>query len=272
MKISCCVFDLDGTLLTSENKISDTDKETLRRLSRGGVKIIIATGRTDLQILEYVHDLGIADPVITCNGGQIINAFTKEVLHRKFLHPDDAKNIIDTAKAEGIEYLFYTPDYVYHAYSSERVKFFLSYNETAPEQFRVPIREASGYPDEEAYSNIIKILIRDDTARIPEFERRFNGNNTLTIVSSGKNLIDVMPENTTKGNGIKILAEKLGIPVSEVAAFGDSMNDESMLRAAGYSVAMGNADDVIKEICDFVTKTNDECGITYALNHILNEI
>ncbi len=268
MKISCCVFDLDGTLLTSENVISDTDKKTLRNLSEKGVKIIIATGRSDLQIREYVHSLGVADPVITCNGGQIINITTGEVLHRKLLRAEDAKRIIDTANTEGIDYLFYTPEYVYHAYSSERVKFFMAYNETAPQEFKIPIREASQYPAKNAFSNIVKILIHDDTARIPEFERRFNEENTLTIVSSGKNLIDIMPDNTTKGNGIKVLAEKLGIPVSEIAAFGDSMNDETMLRTAGFSVAMGNAEEQIKEICDFVTLSNDEFGITHAIKHI----
>ncbi len=272
MKISCCVFDLDGTLLTSENVISEVDKATLRNLSREGVKIIIATGRSDLQIREYAHSLGVADPVITCNGGQIITITTGEVLHRKFLRAEDAKRIIDTANKEGIDYLFYTPEYVYHAYSSERVKFFMAYNETAEDRFKVPIREASQYPDTDAFSNIVKILIHDDTARIPEFERRFNADNTLTIVSSGKNLIDIMPDNTTKGNGIKILAEKLGIPISEIAAFGDSLNDETMLRAAGFSVAMGNAEKEIKEICDFVTKTNDEHGITHAINYIFDKI
>ena len=121
------------------------------------------------------------------------------------------------------------------------------------------------------FSNIVKILIHDDTAHIPEFEQRFNADNTLTIVSSGKNLIDIMPDNTTKGNGIRVLAEKLGIPVSEVAAFGDSMNDEAMLRAAGFSVAMGNAEKEIKDICDFVTLSNDEGGITHAIKHIFGE-
>ena len=268
MKISCCVFDLDGTLLTSQNIISETDKKTLRNLSKKGIKIIIATGRSDLQIREYVHSLGVADPVITCNGGQIVNIATSEVLHRRFLRAEDAKHIIETANSEGIDYLFYTPEYVYHAYSSERVKFFMAYNETAPEEFKVPILEASQYPANDNFSNIVKILIHDDTARIPEFEQRFNADNTLTIVSSGKNLIDIMPDNTTKGNGINVLAEKLGIPVSEVAAFGDSMNDETMLRAAGFSVAMGNAEKEIKDICDFVTLSNDEGGITHAIKHI----
>ncbi len=264
MKVSCAVFDLDGTLLTPENKISQTDLETIHALSRNGVKIIIATGRSHLQIKEYINALGIADPVITCNGSVIINSVTSEVIHQKFLQADDAQALISALEAEGLDYLFYTPDFVYHAYSSERVKFFLSYNERAPKEFHVPIKLVSDYPSEAAFANISKILVHDNIEKIYDLEKRFNKNGTLTLVSSGQDLIDVMPKDTSKGNAIKILSRYLNIPISEIVAFGDSPNDEEMLRSAGFSVAMGNADESIKKICDFVTKRNDENGITYA--------
>ena len=268
MKIRCCVFDLDGTLLTSKNVISETDKINLRNLSRDGVKIVIATGRTDLQILEYADSLGVSDPVITCNGGQIVNITTGEVLHLAFLRPCDVRNIIETAEKENIDYMLYTPEMVYHKLGSERVKFYLNYNETAPEKFKVPILPISEYPEEKKLLNVLKFAIQGDVAVIPEFEEKFNSENSLTIVSSGKDLIDIMPKGTSKGNGVKILSEKLGIPISEIAVFGDSMNDETMLQVAGFSVAMGNAEEEIKKIADFVTLTNDEGGITHALKHI----
>ena len=62
-----------------------------------------------------------------------------------------------------------------------------------------------------------------------------------------------------------MLADLLGIPHDQTMACGDSFNDEAMLRNAGFSVAMGNADPEIKKICDFVTKTNDEDGVAYAI-------
>lgn len=272
MKISCCVFDLDGTLLTPENKISDVDKKTLKKLSDNGVKIIIATGRAHLQIYEYAYELGISDPCITCNGGQIINILKNEIIHRDFIRKEDVSYILSTAKNEEIDFLFYTPNYVYHSPNSSRIKFFEKYNESAPEQFRVPILPENKYPLENEYSDVLKILIHADNDRIPELNKRFNTKKTLTIVSSGKNLIDIMRENTSKGNGIRILCNKLGIPLEEVVAFGDSMNDEDMLKTAGYSVAMGNAIPEIKKICNFTTLTNSNNGITYALEHIINEI
>ena len=272
MKISCCFFDLDGTLLTSENHISERDKKTLKRLNDEGVHIVIATGRTDLHILRYLHELDISAPVIACNGGLISNPVTKEIIHRSFLNPDDAESIVTAMLEEGRDFILYSPEYVYYVPESRRVQVFIDYNESVRSEFKVPILPLSELPVSAPYSNILKMLVYDDKALIPEIERRFNQNNTLTIVSSGKNLIDIMPANTSKGNAIKIVANHLGIPINETVAFGDSPNDESMLRAAGFSVAMGNAEKEIKDICDFVTKTNDDYGITFALEHILNEL
>lgn len=268
MKISCCVFDLDGTLLNSKNTISETDKKTLRKLSDNGVKIIIATGRTDLQIKEYIHELGIYDYSITCNGGQIINVATRDVLHRKFIDKNDAITIHNAVKQSGIDYLFYTPDCIYHCQNSARAGFFYNYNQFADDKFKVPLSEVKHYSDD--YTNILKFLIADSTLTPDTLNTQFNSKNTLTIVSSGKNLVDIMPADTTKGNGIAILSEKLNIPIPEIIAFGDSMNDETMLKAAGYSVAMGNAVPEIKKICDFVTKSHDDFGITHAIEHILS--
>jgi len=182
MKISCAVFDLDGTLLTSKNKISDTDLDTLRKLSADGVRIVIATGRSVLQIKEYVATLGIADPVITCNGGVIINPSTGEIISESFLRPDDARQLLSDLNRDGADYLFYTPDYVYHAPESKRIDFYLSYNETIPEEYRVPIKSAEEYPEEDAFTNVHKLLICDKVERIPEFEARWKTENNLTFV------------------------------------------------------------------------------------------
>lgn len=268
MKISCCVFDLDGTLLTSENRISDLDLKTLRDRAKRGVKIVIATGRSVLQIKEYVAELGISDPVITCNGGVIVNPSKGEVIYESFLSQTDAKTIIDTLDAEGEDYLFYTPDFIYHASGSERINFYKNYNKQAKEEFQVPIRERSEYPGKASFSDIHKILVMTENRNIPLLEEKFNKLGSLTIVSSGKGLVDIMPAGTTKGGALLKLSEYFNIPVSEIVAFGDSPNDESMLKSAGFSVAMGNAKSSIREIADFVTKSNDEFGITYAIEYI----
>ena len=78
---------------------------------------------------------------------------------------------------------------------------------------------------------------------------------------------DLTSATADKANGIRAIAEYMGINISETMAFGDGGNDLSMLRAAGVGVAMGNALDEVKAHADYVTSSVDEDGIANALKH-----
>ncbi|MFM1534318.1 HAD hydrolase family protein, partial [Helcococcus ovis] len=82
---------------------------------------------------------------------------------------------------------------------------------------------------------------------------------------------EAMPKNVSKGETLVEVAEKLGYNISDTVSFGDQGNDFTMIKLAGTGVAMGNSIDELKEIADFVTKTNDEDGVAeYIEKYILN--
>ena len=87
----------------------------------------------------------------------------------------------------------------------------------------------------------------------------------LNAVSGGMRNIEVTKKGISKASGLLWLGEFLGIPPQEMIAFGDSGNDLEMIKAAGVGVAMGNAEEEVKEAADFVTLPNTENGIVYAL-------
>lgn len=74
-----------------------------------------------------------------------------------------------------------------------------------------------------------------------------------------------MPKGVSKGKSLYEIADIYSIPYENIIAFGDEMNDKSMIEMAGIGVAMGNAVEGIKEISDFITLTNEEDGIAYYL-------
>lgn len=82
--------------------------------------------------------------------------------------------------------------------------------------------------------------------------------------------IDIMPENITKAEAIKVLTKELNINVSKTIAFGDGMNDIEMFDVVGYKVAMGNAVQELKAMADMITDTNNESGVAVALNKIFS--
>ncbi len=269
MEIKCCVCDLDGTLLNSRDKINPQDRQALKALSDKGCKIVIATGRVNLQIFEYVDVLNIAGPVITCNGGYIIDTATGEELRGKNFPPELLRELVAHCQKRNYDFLLYTRDYVYYPTGGKRINKFINYNKTAAPEHRVPIRCFDDEWTEDLYSSTLKLMMPGPEEQKDEFVRLFGDKGEFTAVVSGQGLFDIMPgTGTSKGEGVEFLAKKLGIPLAQVAVFGDSPNDESMFRIAGIPVAMGNACPEIKELASFVTLTNDEGGISHALKEL----
>ena len=96
-------------------------------------------------------------------------------------------------------------------------------------------------------------------------KKLLNQNKEITVTSSMPHNLEIGGKTTSKDKAIAALCEMLGIDEENVLAAGDSPNDEAMIKAAGIGVAMGNAEDEVKECADFVTLTNQEDGVAYAV-------
>ena len=81
----------------------------------------------------------------------------------------------------------------------------------------------------------------------------------------GSHGADIIAKNGGKAVGMQLFKDILGVSPKEMMAFGDAQNDMDMLAYAGIGVAMGNAEDEVKQVADFVTLSVDEDGILYAL-------
>ena len=81
--------------------------------------------------------------------------------------------------------------------------------------------------------------------------------------------LEIVPVGIDKAKGLSILLDKTGMKPSELIAFGDGYNDTPMLQFAGMGVAMGNAAEEIKKAADFITKSNDDDGIAFALEKLI---
>ena len=110
----------------------------------------------------------------------------------------------------------------------------------------------------------VKMLIAGEPDKLQVLQKKLrDGLGTrANIFVSKPYFLEVLPANCGKGQAVNFLADHLGITRKETIGFGDSMNDEDMIRECGYGVAMCNGFEEIKELADFVTeKTNDENGV-----------
>ncbi|HBH3034913.1 TPA: HAD-IIB family hydrolase, partial [Clostridioides difficile] len=119
--------------------------------------------------------------------------------------------------------------------------------------------------------DILKFVIIEEKnpSILDEIRKELRKVQGIKITSSWPNNIEVMNEGVDKGNAVKILAEKMNIDREDIIAFGDNYNDIEMIKFAGLGVAMGNAEEFIKQEADYVTDTNQDSGVAKAIYKFL---
>ena len=266
LKYKWCVFDLDGTLLNEEKNISNEDLKSIKLLMKNDVEIFIASGRTDMFSLPYLELIGSKTTIISSNGALVRNPLDNTIIYSKFINDTSVDKFIEYVKVNYVNYLAYTLDSIYYHVNDERVFNELFHNNKAEINF-IKVYD----PDILKNDKILKFLIIDEHENIPKRQKELLEKLDLRIVSSGYYLLDIMAKGVSKGYALEKLADYYKMDPEKIIVFGDNHNDMEMFKYAGKSIAMGNAVDDIKAIADFVTKSNDENGICYAIeNFILN--
>ena len=87
----------------------------------------------------------------------------------------------------------------------------------------------------------------------------------ITFLSGGYHNLEFTRAGVTKGNGLTLLCSHLGVDIEETLACGDTQNDIDILKTAAIGVAMENALPEVKEIADFVTRSNENSGVAHAI-------
>jgi Cof subfamily protein (haloacid dehalogenase superfamily) len=145
------------------------------------------------------------------------------------------------------------------------VTVFHQYNAKVRSSFKVPIKEMT-QPDDLPLGKLLKLFIwKISQQQVADFGQDHNQDGMLTIVSSEKNGLDIMAQGVSKGHALEFFAKKHGINLDKTVVFGDNYNDISMMELVGCPIAVGNAENQVKQTAKYVTLCNDEDGVAYAI-------
>jgi len=288
-------IDIDGTLLKNDKTISNSTIKAIKEASSKGVKIVLSTGRPIQGLEKYAKQLNITsndDYGIACSGAFVQCLGTKEVLFESTLTYDDMQYLYNVAKQLKItlnillqkEALILTPT----LNITTQLEALLSDLNMKVVDFTTLSKDIiinrAVYINENLYfkEHLVGVMKRNNyKLTIPEIS---NGNDSLvldkentpielfnkfTVLRPSYNTLEILSKGVTKGTGIQLIAEKLGIHKDEVICIGDSGNDIAMINYAGLGVAMGNATTQIKEAADFVTLSNEEDGVAHVINKFI---
>lgn len=260
MAVKLFVSDIDGTLIDSGKSISKKNIEAVHKMVSAGIIFTIATGRMYRATLPIAKTLGVDVPIITYNGA-LIKSVGGEILYENPLPADVVVELTNFFEKNGWYIQNYSEDNLFFPVYNDYAKFYENNQKVSGETvgwdaMRTKISHVC------KMLNITSGLV--ETEKISEIVREKFGDK-LSVTRSTPIFNEIVRPGISKASAIKILAQKFNVDISEVMAIGDGENDLPMLKAAGKSIAMGNAADNIKNACDYVTADCVEDGFAEAV-------
>ena len=252
--IKAVFFDIDGTLVGFKtHRVPDSAKRAIAALRAKGVRVFVASGR-QLLAINNLEDLQF-DGYVTLNGGYCIVG--ERVIYKHSMPSEDMASLVQyMEERENFPCIFVHENTFCINYTDERTdEVFRLLN--FPQPPSLSLREAAKGEIFQLVAFFTKEQEKAIMAVMPHCEAtRWN-----PLFS------DVIPKGSSKQVGVDKMLDYFGISLDESMAFGDGGNDVLMLKHVGIGVAMGNAEDEVKQAADYVTDSVDEDGIEKALRH-----
>lgn len=276
--IKLIALDLDGTLTDDKKNITPLTLEALMQVQRQGreneygnphapqgVRVVLASGRPPYGMRPLARQLHMEQygGIILCyNGGHVEDCATGKVYVERQL-PEGILPMLHRFQEEsGMTLMTYYEDKIYTEHPADEYVGISAYNN------KMQVVGVKNFiTDTPRPLNKCLMVGPHDKQVVWEKKIQEATSDQLYVCHSTPYFIEILPKGIDKGPSLVSLCQRLGISSSEMMTFGDSNNDKQMIQLAGIGVAMGNADDDIKQVADFITLDNNSDGVAYALKH-----
>ena len=272
-KLIC--IDMDGTLLNDIKTISERNIKAIRLAYDKGVRIAVCTGRIFTSAESFSDLLGVKSPVIAANGAYIREKDRDEVIYNASIGVEKCKKLLSVFRKYDIYPHFYTNETIFTENVEYSSHFYEATNKTLrkDKQIKVVLVEDWDGIFNKYEAEIFKAIgIDSDIEKIRKAKISIRDMNEFEVVSSHFDNFEVTGKGVSKGNAVKVLADYYGIDSKQVICIGDSENDLSMIKYAGLGIAMGNADENVKEAAEYITDNNNCDGVAKAIEKFVLEI
>ncbi len=278
LKYKMLVSDMDYTLLNKDKMVSERNRDAVRKAIEKGVHMVVATGRIYTSARVYAKLLGVGTPIIASNGAIIREAVfdnpldTEKTIYKDILPMEAVREMIRLSRKHGIFCHFFTEDTIY---AEKLVTVSLRYTEWnqflgREDQVKIKIVDDIEKAIIEDNVQILKSVVVDSSSeKIQLLRNSIVETGIVSVSQSMKDNLEVMNKGVTKGNAVRMLAEMYGIKRDEIIAIGDNENDISMIEYAGMGIAMGNAEESLKNVANHITGDYQEDGVAEAIERFI---
>ena len=238
MKYQVLVLDLDGTLTNSKKEITAPTKQALLEIQEAGRTVVLASGRPINGVAPLAKELQMdtfGGYMLSFNGARITKCSTGEIIYNKTIPKEIIRPVWEYVKTfPGLDIISYDDTHIFSGICPNK------------------------YVEIESGINNMEIVPTDDFPSALDFPV-----NKLLICGDPKTLETMIEPLRKQYHG---LLNSIGLTANEMICCGDGFNDLSMIEYAGLGVAMENAQPIIKETADFITRSNDEDGVLHVID------
>ena len=273
--IRLIALDMDGTLLTSDKRLSARNKKALDRASAAGMQIVPTTGRVFTGLPPEIRALPYVRYAITCNGASVYDIAADTIICRAEIPVPQALEVMQWLENWPVIYDCYMDDrgWMTRAMWDQAETYAPNpYYVAMVRTLRQPVPELKAFLRARGGSvQKIQAFALDEAIQarlIREVSRRFPD---LSISTSVSRNVEINHADANKGTALLALAQALGLDRAQTMAFGDGINDLSMIEAAGVGVAMANAAPEVIQAADRVTSDNDSDGVAEVIEVLLGD-
>lgn len=264
--IKLIVTDLDGTFLTDVYTPHPENVRAMRACQEAGIPVCALTGRNWTECKKIVLGANFDRFCGINNGTAIMDTRAQDLRYRNRFHPSVVLDLIRLALSLKEARFCVTGTYQTYQLKDRQVSSFYGPTEAymddesiLPVAFYDTIEELAENCRADAQRLFLELPYSDAALR-KKIYARVNDIVPADITSSGDGGLDVMPQGASKIDALNVLADIYNVRMQNVMAFGDSINDLTMLKAAGVGVAMANGDPVLKKQADQIAPSNTEGG------------
>lgn len=261
------VLDIDGTLTNSKKEITENTKRGIKNIMERGHIVMLASGRPTPGMKKYAEELELekyGGYLLSFNGGKIINCKTGEIVFQQTLPPQILPILYKFAIDHDCGLVTYLGDTVILGTRSDE------YIELEARINGLPIRQVENMVEFVDF-DMNKCLMTAPVDKAPELEKKLQEmiGDVASVYRSEPFFIEIMPKGVDKAASLDKMLCTVGLKRENAICCGDGFNDMTMIQYAGVGVAMENAQEKVKEVADFITKSNDEDGIVTVIDKFI---
>lgn len=270
MNYEMLVLDLDGTLTNSKKEITAPTKKALIEIQEAGKKVVLASGRPVNGVQPLADELELArfgSYILSFNGARITQCSTGNLIYNKTLPANVIEPIYRIVKQYGgVDIVTYEGDNIISGAQPNE------YTEKEKNINKMQIKTVEHFPEYIDFP-VNKLLITGEPKVLEGLMEALKAkfHSLLNIYRSEPYFLEIMPQKIDKAYTLQKLLSSIGLTADQMICCGDGYNDLSMIEYAGLGVAMKNAQPIVKEKADYITRSNDEDGVLYVIRQFMRQ-